>query len=125
MTTTPNYCEGCEGSSGLLPITKMGYCVACATAACESANGEAVGLPTGYDLDSAIDALERHVAVCNVEKAACPVCAFGSSTCPECGDSIGHFRDADVWPHTVVGDFIVVCCEGYHPPVIRAIASRF
>lgn len=50
MTTTANNllgsdghpCEGCEGSSGLAPITTKGYCPACEAAAI-SRHGEAQG----------------------------------------------------------------------------------
>jgi hypothetical protein len=122
-------CEGCEGTSGMPPVTDKGFCAACAARAHEDGYGEYVGLPAvpAELVGAAEAALSAHLARCDVaDRRRCPVCAWGTVRCPECGmvsDEPG-FDDAPKWVHGEVEGLVTVGCEGYHLPVLRAVAAE-
>lgn len=104
-------------------LTGSGYCVTCAINACDSGDGDLVGLPTPANDVAAANAFEKHITTCPSDTdrtRACLVCALARRECPECR------TDSAVAPtcreHLIVRGFVLVGCEGYVTPAARAAA---
>lgn len=118
-------CPGCGTGH---PITPTGHCPACAAKACSEGDGERVGLPSaGVRVHNAINLVRRHLAdpyTLLVDPACCPVCAHLSPTCPECGRNVSDMDQEEVDLHVVTdGGTVLIGCEGYHTPALRATAA--
>ncbi len=114
----------CACCGELLPAAwPWTMCVGCSVKVCAVGNGQAARLPPPGDLDRAVRALERHVAACaRPDRSGCPVCAFASVTCPECGDVSDAMGD-DASLHGFLDEWVIVGCEGYVTPIVRAAAA--
>lgn len=124
MTTTHTYCEGCEADDETL--NAEGFCPRCIIAACEGGYGEQVGLPAIHEsvnIDRAIVFVAKHVK--HVEDTRdedhfdnCLLCQLLDEQCDECGD-YSNGIDPDDEHHIIVGDFVLIGCEGFHTAAIR------
>lgn len=114
-------CPDCGGDATWSFVTRTGYCVGCASDACEQGEGDRVGLPVPDDMDRAVEAVERHMRECTAaDRGMCPVCTFGSATCPECDQRSKEMIADDVAAHMMCGPLVTVGCEGYAMPIVRA-----
>jgi hypothetical protein len=136
--TTAAACEGCEGVSELPPITRYGYCLPCAEQACGTGRGDDVGLPvppggqTIYDhmgVPAAwvhpvgVEALNRYVQFADdrdTDYDFDPVIAFASITCGDCDTVSDEMSDEQRAAHLLVDEWVVIGCEGYVTPILRA-----
>lgn len=117
------YCEGCEIDADLLihPLSSRGYCANCARIACSRGLGDRVGLPT-VPVDRLEDAIVKARQMLD-EEGDTLIMGLSTTACDECDDDWFGVDDED---HIVVtlpgGDYVLIGCEGYHDPALRAAA---
>lgn len=118
-------CPGCGTGH---PITPTGHCPACAATACSEGDGDRVGLPSVPEVDvgRAIELVRRHFKdpiLLLTDPVCCPVCAHVTPACPECGHSLSGMDGEEVDLHVFTeGGTVLVGCEGFHTPLLRAAA---
>lgn len=123
-------CPGCGTGH---PITPTGHCPACAATACSEGDGDRVGLPSVADVD-----VDRAAAFVRLHfqdpillltyPTCCPLCAHVTPGCPECARSFPDMAGEEVDEHVFTeGGTVLVACEGYQTPLLRAgaIYMRF
>jgi len=124
MTTQPRIipttCKECSTFSG--PFWN-GFCPTCIDDFCANGSGEDCGLPAVPE--DQMDDTVLHMAKHEREHADlfpganCMLCQLANEVCDECDLESRDMEQEDEEAHLIVGNIILIGCEGYHEPVFR------
>lgn len=119
-------CRGRDYVGSEIPLSPTGYCAECVDKMCAEGDGLAAGLPPIPEdkLDDVIAAAAR--AMTHPWNCQCLVCLYANEKCSECGlyvwdiDAEDNHHVIVSHPDPMINGIILIECEGYHTPALRA-----
>lgn len=87
---------------------------------CGEGDGDSIGLPCVPE-DQIDEVIRRVQRVLDTHDFACgcPVCELYETCCVECDTVVSNIEREDEY-HVIVGEAVLIGCEGFHTAVFRA-----